>query len=127
MSETRNTPQRKIILSSLMQMHCHPTADQVYAYIHARHPKISRATIYRNLSLLAEQNLIQKVPIPKGADCFDFQPHPHYHVQCEHCGRIFDLSLPYFERLEQQVADKQGFILHKHHILFEGICPDCQK
>lgn len=127
MPETRNTPQRKIILSILRQMEQHPTAEQVYAMVHQQHPRISRATVYRNLNFLAERKIINRVPVPDGADTFDLRTESHYHIQCEKCGKLFDISLPFMHHLEDKIIDKKGFLLHSHHILFQGICPDCQK
>ena len=40
------------------QLHNHPTADAIYAFIAAQHPTISKATVYRNLNQLAAQGEI---------------------------------------------------------------------
>ena len=70
--QTRNTIQRQIVLQVVNQMHNHPTADAIYAVIAAQHPTISKATVYRNLNQLAAQGEILRVPVPTGADHFDF-------------------------------------------------------
>ena len=77
--QTRNTIQRQIVLQAVNQMHNHPTADAIYAVIAAQHPTISKATVYRNLNQLAAQGEILRVPVPTGADHFDFNIKPHYH------------------------------------------------
>ena len=51
--QTRNTIQRQIVLQAVNQLHNHPTADAIYAFIAAQHPTISKATVYRNLNQLA--------------------------------------------------------------------------
>ncbi|WP_419550310.1 transcriptional repressor, partial [Paratractidigestivibacter faecalis] len=43
----RNTVQREIILEELRGLANHPTADEVYESVHAKHPSISKATVYR--------------------------------------------------------------------------------
>ena len=75
--QTRNTIQRQIVLQAVNQMHNHPTADAIYAVIAAQHPTISKATVYRNLNQLAAQGEILRVPVPTGADHFDFNIKPH--------------------------------------------------
>ena len=74
--QTRNTIQRQIVLQAVNQMHNHPTADAIYAFIAAQHPTISKATVYRNLNKLAAQGEILRVPVPTGADHFDFNIKP---------------------------------------------------
>ena len=43
--QTRNTIQRQIVLQAVNQLHNHPTADAIYAFIAAQHPTISKATV----------------------------------------------------------------------------------
>ena len=52
MRTTRNTLQREIVHQTILSMQGHVTADMVYERIHAAHPSISRATVYRNLRML---------------------------------------------------------------------------
>ena len=46
------TSQRKRILKAVFQTHRHFTADDLYAMLHQDRLKISRATIYPNISSL---------------------------------------------------------------------------
>ena len=112
--QTRNTIQRQIVLQAVNQMHNHPTADAIYAVIAAQHPTISKATVYRNLNQLAAQGEILRVPVPTGADHFDFNIKPHYHM-------------PPVTDLIDRVEDSSGVELHRYEILFEGICSACRK
>ena len=45
----RNTVQRQIIADALRALANHPTADEVYEAVHAEHPSVGRATVYRTL------------------------------------------------------------------------------
>lgn len=122
----RNTIQRTLTLHAVNRLKFHPTADEVYQCIIERHPTISRGTVYRNLNLLSEQGEISRVQIPNGADRFDFNTQQHYHVQCKGCGRVFDVDMPYQAELNKKIRSAHGFIFHGHHIVFSGLCPDCQ-
>lgn len=124
--QTRNTVQRQIVLQTVLQMHDHPTADNVYAAVAAEHPSISKATVYRNLSQLASQGEIRRVPVPNGADRFDFNTNEHYHVRCVKCGEVFDVHMPHVSNLIEQVEDASGVEVQRYDILFEGICQHCR-
>lgn len=125
--QTRNTVQRQIVLQTVLQMHNHPTADNVYAAVAAEHPSISKATVYRNLSQLASQGEIRRVPVPNGADRFDFNTSEHYHVRCAKCGAVYDVHMPHINNLIEQVEDASGVEVQRYDILFEGICRDCRE
>ena len=127
MIQTRNTPQRKLVLEIIQERKTHPTADEVYEIAREREPKISRGTVYRNLNLLAEQGEIRKLPMPTGPDHFDSMAERHYHFQCRCCGRVFDAELPYKDELNETVAALPGFKTEWHRLILVGLCPDCNK
>lgn len=125
--QTRNTVQRQIVLQTVLQMHDHPTADNVYAAVAAEHPSISKATVYRNLNQLAGQGEIRRVPVPNGADRFDFNTSEHYHVRCEKCGAVYDVHMPHMHNLIDEVEDASGVEVRRFDILFEGVCKACRE
>ena len=47
--QRRMTKQRRIILEELRKVRSHPTADEIYAMVRRRLPRISLGTVYRNL------------------------------------------------------------------------------
>ena len=125
--QTRNTVQRQIVLQTVLKMHDHPTADNVYAAVAVEHPSISKATVYRNLNQLTGQGEIRRVPVPNGADRFDFNTSEHYHVRCEKCGAVFDVHMPQVVDLLGQVEDASGVEVRRFDILFEGVCKACRE
>ena len=124
--KNRNTLQRRIVLDSVRNMTNHPDADMIYEKISADHPLVSKATVYRNLKLLAKQGQILHIPIPDGADCFDFNCLPHYHVKCRGCGGVFDVDMPYQDNICSKIVNTRGFEIESHQIVFSGLCPDCK-
>ncbi|WP_218971881.1 Fur family transcriptional regulator [Raoultibacter phocaeensis] len=123
---TRNTIQRALVLEAVQALHEHPTSADVYEAVRTKHPNISRATVYRNLGVLAERGDVLRVEVAGGADRYDFFNKPHYHAQCSCCGQIFDIDMPYRFDLADEVTDAHGFKIEGHHIMFEGLCPACQ-
>ena len=119
--KNRNTLQRRLVLETVRRMRNHPTAEEIYLAIAAENPLISKATVYRNLKLLSEQGESLRIPIPDGADRFDFHVAPHYHIKCRVCSQVFDVDMPYQGNLCDQVTDAQGFQIESHQILFIGV------
>ena len=48
--QKRNTKQRELVLEAVINRRDHPTADEIFADVRERDGKISRGTVYRNLS-----------------------------------------------------------------------------
>ena len=93
MASLKYSRQRESIKEFLMTRTDHPTADTVYHQLRKIYPNISLGTIYRNLALLADIGEIQKICTGDGADRFDGQIRPHYHVICTRCHQVMDLDL----------------------------------
>lgn len=126
MKQQRNTIQRQLVLEAVCALH-HPDAETVYAYLSQRYPRIGKATVYRNLNLLAQRGDIAKIETADGADKFDRDLHPHYHLRCRACGRVFDAPMPVLDGLEGRLGDTDGFLVERHTIEFIGLCHDCKK
>ena len=122
----RNTIQRTFVLEAVQKLRCHATADEIYNEITRSHPSISRATVYRNLNLLAEMGKIRRLEIPGSADRFDHVCSNHCHVKCEVCGRVFDVDMDFVNGLERGIRDAHGFDFTGYDILFHGVCPECK-
>lgn len=125
--EKRNTIQREIVLKAVQALHCHATADEVYAFVRNNHPTISKGTVYRNLGVLAEEGKILRISIPDGADRFDHTVKEHCHVQCKKCGRVSDVWMKKIPDLKKQISDDGGAEIESCEILFKGTCATCKK
>ena len=123
----RNTFQRTLTLDAVHTLANHPTADDVYNFVHTKYPQISRTTVYRNLNKLCDSGDLLRVKIFGAADRFDHNLQSHYHFRCDECGSVSDLDLPYIENINRMCAGIGGRIVNAHQILFDGICTECQK
>lgn len=123
---TRNTVQKSIVLQALNELANHPTADAVYDHVHASHPSISKATVYRVLNKMSDEDQVLRVRINNGADHFDHQVFPHYHVRCIECGRVDDVIIPLLSAVEEQAAKASAYLITGCSLQFDGICPACQ-
>lgn len=107
-------------------MCCHPTADDLFQRVRERLPRISLATVYRNLDLLAQENLVVRLDNYGPKRRYDGNPQAHYHIRCECCGCLGDLSLPQLAVPLQQVQEQTDFELRGFDLEFSGLCPACR-
>jgi Fur family peroxide stress response transcriptional regulator len=121
----RLTDQRRLILAVVQETDRHPTAEWVHAAVRRRRPRVSLATVYRNLRLLARQGLLAEIQTGPSLR-FDGRVHRHHHFTCVACERIFDLEEPVDARLDARVASRTGFRVTHHRIEFYGRCADCR-
>jgi Fur family ferric uptake transcriptional regulator len=122
----RITHQREIILEELRSVTSHPTADELYTMVRLRLPRISLATVYRNLEWLAENGIVQKIEVGGRQKRFDGTTSEHYHIRCLNCGKVDDVSMSPVESLENQLEQSTGYKILGHRIEFKGLCPSCK-
>ena len=121
----RKTNQRRVILDELRNLRSHPTADELYRLVRLRLPKISMATVYRNLEVLCAEGLAQKIELPGLQKRFDGDATNHYHVRCIACGRVEDVDLEPIAIVEELCRCRSEYKVLSHRLEFIGFCPDC--
>ncbi|MCC7431177.1 transcriptional repressor [bacterium] len=122
----RLTKQKKIILEIIKQTRSHPTADWVYEQSRKELPNISLGTVYRVLSQLTIEGLINELTFEKQRHFDGFVEDLHSHVICNDCGKIVDISLSYNQILQEFVETQTNYLIDDQNHEFFGICPDCQ-
>jgi len=127
MKTLKYSRQRESIKACLMSRYDHPTADELYMTIRSEFPNISLGTVYRNLNLLVELGEIRKLNYGDGADHFDGEVAPHYHLVCNGCGAVLDLPMEPLAGVNEAAANCLGCRVDSHDIHFSGLCPDCFK
>ncbi len=122
----RMTRQRRVILDELRGATHHPSAESVYEAVRERVPRISLATVYRNLELLCERGLAVRVACGDARRHYDGRTTPHEHVRCQRCGRIVDLpGAPPDVGAVRRAEQKTGFRISVRRVEYLGICPRC--
>lgn len=123
----RTTQQRRVILEELSRLRTHPTANEIYEIVRKRLPRISLGTVYRNLEMLSESGMIQKLEMAGTQKRFDGIVENHYHVRCLECGRVDDVSSPPVSGLNDALGGITGYEILWHRLEFVGICPSCKR
>lgn len=121
----RMTPQRYAILSFLINVKIHPTADDIYKEIEKRFPSMSVATVYNNLKVFIESGLVKEMKFGDASSRYDADLSDHYHAICDSCGIIADFEHPPIEDVEEAAAQATGFTIHGHRFEVHGLCPQC--
>ncbi len=119
--------QREIIFDTLQENVVHPTAEYLYTKIKEKDPRISLATLYRNLNQLAENGIIKKIDGLENSSHFDHNTHEHYHFICKKCKRVFDIDADVAPELIRKTEELTDFVIENHDIVFSGICKDCRQ
>ena len=100
----------------------------LYNTLKPEYPELSLGTVYRNLSVLAEEGLVVSVAHVNGQERYDARVEPHTHLICRHCARVIDLL-----ELEDAISGMYGEIEHRfgclpesHTLTVSGLCPNCR-
>ena len=122
----RMTHQRELILEELGNCHNHPTADALYERIKKKLPRISLATVYRNLEILSEAGMIRKLEISGRQKRFDKEIEQHDHVFCVQCRRVDDIKFDQNRLVSLEEEQSRGYKISGCRVEFYGLCPQCR-
>ncbi|HEY0826548.1 MAG TPA: Fur family transcriptional regulator [Bacilli bacterium] len=120
----RITEQRKDLAALFAGDDVYLSPKDVYDHMKAKYPTVSLDTIYRNLRLLNEMNVLEQFHL---SDTIKFkarcQTHHHHHVICVGCEKTYTFEfcpMQYVSGLPEQF----NILNHKFEIF--GHCADCK-
>jgi Fe2+ or Zn2+ uptake regulation protein len=122
----RLTRPRRLILDTVRASDTHPSVAAVYRLVRRRLPRVSLATVYRNLRMLAAEGLLSERADLAGMR-FDGNTDPHDHFTCVACGRIYDVPALAARGVRTRVAARTGFEILTQRIEFYGRCGACRR
>ena len=122
----RKTQQRVVIQEELQKLTSHPTAAELYQLVRRRLPRVSLGTVYRNLELLAQMDLIQKLEISGAEARYDGNPARHAHIRCVRCRRVDDLPELPDDPVGGDSQGMAGYDVLGYRLEFFGVCPTCR-
>jgi len=127
----RMTAQRELVLRSFLEADAdHLSAEEVYRKVVEKRQRISKATVYRTVDLLAEVGILRKIVFRDGVIRYEIAEggkHHHHHLICSECGKVTEFSMDLLENLEDVIEKKTGFRINDHQLKFYGLCPSCQR
>ena len=123
--QERQTKQKQIIYDVLKTLD-HPTATEVYGYVHEHFPTVSRATVFRVLGGFASSGKALELKVAGDEIRYDYNVMPHYHAHCTKCGRVADVKAAEVPVSALTVTAENGFEVSGYSVEFFGICHDCK-
>jgi Fe2+ or Zn2+ uptake regulation protein len=149
MENRRKTVQRQLIIEAVKNLNIHATAEQVFEYIVKTHPSISKATVYRNLNLMAEAGELLNIGSIYGSAHYDYNCNEHCHFICKDCRRVFDINSANSAKsthisnlsnisnsteeafsdiavIINRIEKTDGFNITDYKISFSGLCRECK-
>lgn len=122
------TSQRAAVFDYLSHVAHHPTAEEIYLAIKPKLPRISLATVYKNLEALISCQVVSKLTYGDAAARYDIRTDHHYHTRCLECGRVWDLDAAHGSAWLERVKPQQaGFEVHDYRLEILGRCRDCRR
>ena len=96
-------------------------------------PALPQSSIYRNLAVLSEVGIVQRVAGIEDHTRFELDEGlsgHHHHLICAQCGRVEDVSAsPRLERAigeaARAIAGEHDFAITEHQLDLKGICSRC--
>lgn len=123
----RMTHQREIILKELQASGLHLTADELYDRVKKVLPRISLATVYRNLEILTQAGMIAKREVSGRQKRFDSEVGDHDHIFCIKCHRLDNLEIDHTEIGGLPATGIEGYTVLGYRLEFIGICSSCRE
>jgi Fur family ferric uptake transcriptional regulator len=126
----KHSRQRERIAQTFLSMGGHVSVEEVVARVRREDPRVSVATVYRTMKLLAECGVA--VPRQFGGDgqtryeSATGRPH-HDHLICTSCGDIVEFANERIESLQETVAKRHGFEVQSHRLELYGRCARCRR
>ena len=122
------TPQRVVILEEVIKDRGHRECEDIYMALRQNGSHVSRATIYRTMDILVENEFVRKMEIGDGRARYESKvgSQHHDHLICTSCGEIVEFVNYDIEDMQDEIAKSYHFKLQRHiHQLF-GLCKKCR-
>jgi len=127
--KNRITPERFEVLEAALEFEGHFGADDLYILMKNAHSRISRATVYKTLELLAQCELISKRNFGDKVNRFEnsFKRQVHDHLICVDCGKIIEFADPRIKQLPEEISENLGFNFESYSFNIFARCKDPKK
>ncbi len=121
----RKSRQRERILDILRGTKSHPTADTIYLEMKDEFPDLSLGNVYRNLNILVDTGMIQRLDFGSTFNRFDGNCDIHPHFICERCNCVSDLEIREDFNPGDFIKNNNGKKVTSFTLEFFGICEKC--
>jgi Fur family ferric uptake transcriptional regulator len=129
--EIKNTPARIAIINLLKKTKKPIDVGEIIEKLNKMKIKIDRVTVFRNINLLVEKKVIEKVEFDEGKYRYELSSLAHHHhLVCVDCKKVIDIKTDKLHEkiddLSKQVNTQHNFVIEKHRLEFFGKCKTCK-
>ncbi len=123
------TPQRRLIADVFLRQEGHLSTEELYDQVRKTDSSVGQATVYRTLKLFCDSGLAKEVHFGDGMARYEktLGVTHHDHLICIACGKKVEVVDEKIERLQEELANRNGFMLTSHHMYLYGVCAVCRK
>ncbi|HEX8908028.1 MAG TPA: transcriptional repressor [Anaeromyxobacteraceae bacterium] len=127
----KHSRQREAIAQIFFEMGGHVPVDALVTRVREQDPRVSVATVYRTMKLLAESGLA--VPRRFGEGQTRYEPadrrhgDAHDHLICTTCGAIVEFESERITELQRRLARRHGFEVERRRVELYGRCAGCRR
>lgn len=120
----KTTNQRMLVAEKIFAIHHHFTAESLMDELKDKRNEISKATIYRILSIMVEAGLLIEHNFGQEYKYYEhIIGHNHHdHIICTDCKRIVEFFDNSIEDLQNKAAKENGFNVVGHSLNIYGKC-----
>ncbi len=125
----KHSRQRERIAEIFFGLEGHVSVEELLAHARREDSRVSPATVYRTMKLLAEGGLATAREFGDGQTRYEVaagRAH-HDHLICTRCGEIVEFANEQIESLQQAVARRHGFEVEHHRLELYGRCARCRE
>ncbi|MFD1881496.1 Fur family transcriptional regulator [Paracoccus pacificus] len=113
----RITRQRAALLSVLAAAEDHPDAEELHRRARAIEPGVSLSTVYRTLSALESQGVVQRHAFQGASARFETTDRAHHdHLIDVDTGEIVEFHNDRIEKLQAEIAAEMGYNILYHRM-----------
>jgi Fur family ferric uptake transcriptional regulator len=119
----RITSPRRLVVEAMTQTKRPFTIEELAAAL----PGVGRATVFRTVRLLVDNNVVCRVVIEDGTVRYQLSSSTthHHHLVCSQCGNVEEFVDEKVDKLIESNASTRGFRLASHAMELYGLCATC--
>jgi len=124
----RATLPRRLILEAVAESTGHFDAESLRLRLKGQGRRLSRATIYRTLTLLQGAGILRRVQLVDDALHYELSrpTDPHHHLVCRRCGSVQEVLNPDVSRALAEMVSRASFEPEEISIRIRGLCVRCR-
>jgi len=121
------TTQRSLLLDIIRHADLHLDADELYRLAKNKEPRISLATVYRNLKLFKELGLIAESNLGETHSHYEIKDAAeHHHLVCLGCGQVIEFNNPLVAKVADKIQRDNNFYITSVQLKMDGYCSKCK-